>query len=171
MSLVIGYAYQKFLEGLERPMKLNEMRNMKEPNYSKLREVLRDPKLYGDPILRAFAEKSELVGVPTNTYNMVVEGFWDLYCKKPATPDLSSKKLEGWINRILLKAPATGPAEETNEDGEVVENPNAGGPPVKAVVRVRIPFKRPEAAEGEGVEEGAEPAPPKEEAEGAEEGA
>ena len=85
MSLVVGHAYQRFLEGLERPMKLNEMRNMKEPNYSKLREVLRDPRLYGDPIMRAFAEKSDLVGVPYNTYHMVHEGFWDLYCKKPAT--------------------------------------------------------------------------------------
>jgi len=71
-------------------MKLNEMRNMKEPNYSKLRSVLRDPRLYGDPIMRVFAEKSDLVGVPANTYNMVHEGFWDLYCMKPTTPDLSS---------------------------------------------------------------------------------
>jgi len=78
-----------FLEGLERPIKLNEMRVMKEPNYSKLREILRDPRLYGDPLLKVFAEKSYLVGVPQNTYNMVFEGFWDLYCKKPATPDLT----------------------------------------------------------------------------------
>jgi len=111
LTLVIGHAYQKFLEGLEKPMKLNEMRNMKEPNYSKLREVLRDPRLYGDPIMRAFAEKSELVGVPNNTYHMVHEGFWDLYCKKPATPDLTAKKLEGWINRIMLKAPVHAPPE------------------------------------------------------------
>lgn len=138
-------------------MKLNEMRNMKEPNYTKLREVLRDPRLYGDPIMRIFAEKSELVGVPSNTYHMVHEGFWDLYCKKPATPDLTSKKLEGWINRIMLKAPLHAPANQAEgaEDVEGAE-PLPVGLPVKAVVRVRIPFKRPEPAEGEAAEEGAE---------------
>merc|ERR1719263_1676586 len=143
------------------------MRVMKEPNYSKLREILRDPRLYGDPVMRAFAEKSDLVGVPQNTFHMIHEGFWDLYCKKPATPDLSSKKLEGWLNRIMLKAPTTAaPEEGTEEDGGEVPS----GLPVKAVVRVRIPFKRPEPAEGEGQEEGAEPVQ-KEEAEGEEEGA
>jgi len=163
LTLVIGHAYQRFIEGLERPMKLNEMRNMKEPNYSKLREVLRDPRLYGDPVMRAFAEKSELVGVPSNTYHMVHEGFWDLYCKKPCTPDLTSKKLEGWINRIMLKAPA-GAAPELPEGAEEGDPADAQptGLPVKAVVRIRIPFKRPEAAEGEEKEEEAEPATPKE---------
>jgi len=95
-------------------MKLNEMRNMKEPNYSKLRSVLRDPRLYGDPIMRVFAEKSELVGVPANTYNMVHEGFWDLYCMKPTTPDLSSLKLKGWLNRVNLKA-SVGPYQDDAE--------------------------------------------------------
>lgn len=172
LSLVVGHAYQRFLEGLERPMKLNEMRNMKEPNYSKLRETVRDPRLYGDPIMRVFAEKSDLVGVPSNTYHMIHEGFWDLYCKKPATPDLTAKKLEGWINRILLKAPTSAPPDEGEgtQEGEPVEA-QAGGLPVKAVVRVRIPFKRPEPAEGEGGEEGgAEASAPKEEAEAEQEG-
>jgi len=146
------------------------MRVMKEPNYSKLREILRDPRLYGDPLLRVFAEKSDLVGVPQNTYNMVFEGFWDLYCKKPATPDLTSKKLEGWINRILLKAPTSAPPDEAEgtQEGEPVVAA-AGGLHVKAVVRVRIPFKRPEPAEGEGGEEGAAEPAPKEEAEGEQE--
>jgi hypothetical protein len=162
LTLVVGHAYQKFIEGLERPMKLNEMRIMKEPNYTKLREVLRDPRLYGDSIMRAFAEKSELVGVPSNTYHMVHEGFWDLYCRKPATPDLTARKLDGWINRIMLKAPLHAPPElpEGAEEGDVAEA-QPTGLPVKAVVRIRIPFKRPEPAEGEAAEEGTEP-PPKE---------
>jgi hypothetical protein len=120
MSYVVGHAYDKFISGLERPLKLNDMRAMKEPNYSRLREIVRDPRLYGDPIMKIFAEKSELVGVPTNSYHMVFEGFWDLYCKKPATPDLSSKKLEGWINRIMLKIPTTAPPDEADgtQEGE-----------------------------------------------------
>ena len=98
---------------------------------------------------------------------MVHEGFWDLYCKKPATPDLNVKKLEGWTYRILLKVPTIAPPdEEGTQEGEPAEA-QPGALPVKAVVRVRIPFKRPEPAEGEGGEEGgAEAAPAKEDAEG-----
>ena len=40
-------------------MQLNEMRNMKEPNYSKLRAILRDTTQYGDRVLRFLAEHSE----------------------------------------------------------------------------------------------------------------
>ena len=42
MPLVVGCAYEQFLGALEKKMALNEMRNMKEPNYSKLRAILRD---------------------------------------------------------------------------------------------------------------------------------
>lgn len=87
-------------------MALNEMRNMKEPNYSKLRNVIRDTSQYGDRVLRLMAEHAEQIGVSANTYEMVFEGFWDLYCKKPATTDLTAKKLEGWINKINLKIPS-----------------------------------------------------------------
>lgn len=143
-------------------MALNEMRNMKEPNYSKIREIIRDPRLFGDPLMRKLAEGSEKVGIPANSFHMVHEGFWDLYCKKPATPDLTSRKLEGWVNFINLKLPTTEPPPEpteeaTAEEGEPVPVPEAPQPPpVKAIARVRIPFKRPEPEEPgeEGAEEG-----------------
>ena len=68
------------------------------------------------------AEHSEHIGVSANTYQMVYEGFWDLYCKKPETTDLTAKKLEGWINKINLKVPTykqpqpePAPAEEKDE--------------------------------------------------------
>lgn len=73
---------------------------------------------------------------------------------------MTAKKLEGWINRILLKAPTTAPPDEEGAEGD---GATAGGLPVKAVVRIRIPFKRPEPAEGEGGEEGAAEAEKKEE--------
>jgi len=56
MPMVVGVAYEQFLANLEKKMALNEMRNMKEPNYSKLRAVLRDTTLYGDRVLRLLAE-------------------------------------------------------------------------------------------------------------------
>jgi len=94
---------------------------------------------------------------------MVFEGFWDLYCKKPATTDLTSKKLEGWLNGIQLKvnenvaatetdAQPEGDAEGTKEDEPATPAPvkeESVVEPAKAVVRVRVPFKRPEAEEGE----------------------
>ena len=47
---------------------------------------------------------------------MVYEGFWDLYCKKPAPKELSAKKLEGWIGNIVLRVPTWAPAAVA--DGE-----------------------------------------------------
>ena len=112
IQMVIGHAYMKLISGLEKPMKLNEMRNMKEPNYSRIREILRDPKKYGDLTLAKMAEGCEKVGMSFNSYHMIHEGFWDLYCKKPATTDLTSKKLDGWVNFINMKVPRYDAQEE-----------------------------------------------------------
>lgn len=68
MPLVVGCAYEQFLGSLEKKMALNEMRNMKEPNYSKLRAILRDTTQYGDRVLRLLAENSEQIGVSANTF-------------------------------------------------------------------------------------------------------
>lgn len=161
MQLVVGHGYGKFLAGLQpKPMALNEMRNMKEPNYSRLREVVRDPRLYGDPLLRKLCEGAETVGISSNSYHMVHEGFWDLYCKKPATTDLTAKKLDGWVNFVNLKLPVSDPPADPVEEAEGVEpvpvEEAEPAIPVKAVARVRIPFKRPEPVDGEEEEEGEE---------------
>jgi len=102
----IGKEYVQFLMNLEKPMKLNEMRTMKEPNYSLFRELIRDPARMGDKFMAAIATDCDNMGINRNTYHMIHEGFWDLYCKKPATGDLTSKKLEGWINKINLHCSA-----------------------------------------------------------------
>ena len=107
----VGRAYVDFLAGLEKPMKLNEMRTMKEPNYSLFRELIRDPERMGDKFMASISRDCENMGINRNTYHMVHEGFWDLYCKKPGTADLTSKKLEGWINRINLVSAASSAAE------------------------------------------------------------
>ena len=157
MQILIGKAFEIFLQNLEKPMELNKgMRLMKEPNYSKFRGVIRDPAMYGDRILASIAENCEKVGISYNSYHLVHEGFWDLYCRKPMSADLTAKKLEPWFNLINLRTPAFGPSEEENKATEPVaegegEEKKAvedyGLPasvPVKAVVRVRIPFKKPE---------------------------
>jgi len=94
------------------------------------------------------AEGCEKIGLSFNSYHMVHEGFWDLYCKKPATTDLTSKKLDGWVNFINMKVPHYDAPPEDGEEGAEINM----GLPVKAVARIRIPFKKQEPAE-----EGEEP--------------
>jgi hypothetical protein len=149
MQVIVGRNYQAFIEGLEKPMKINEMRNMKEPNYSKLRAILKDPKQYGDPVLRGLALFAEELGLSKNSYDMIYEGFWDLYCRKPAVSDLTTKKLETWINYINLITPpfeTTTEAEAMEGDEEEAEGV-AENMAVKAICRVRIPLKRREGTE------------------------
>jgi len=83
MSLVVGQAYKKFLDNLEKPIEFGKARQMKEPNYTKLRELIRTPKFMGNQTFKAFAERAEDIGISMNAYNMVHEGFWDIYWMKP----------------------------------------------------------------------------------------
>lgn len=69
---------------------------------------------------------------------MVYEGLWDLYCKKSQSPELNAKKLEGFIQRIKLITP---PQDIIDEEGNVTPSPV--DLPLKAIVRIRIPLKRP----------------------------
>ena len=108
---------------------------------------------------------------------MVYEGFWDLYCKKPATSDLTARKLDGWVNKVNLKVPTfrqpqaepaaeekdvAGTIQEENENEEAAEqeekplpadNDLPDPPPLRAIVRVRIPLQREEPKEDNGEEE------------------
>ena len=84
MTVIVGHNYLKLLAGLERgALGLNEMRPLREPNYSALRTIIRDPKQQGDRIMALLLEHCEELGINENSHNMVFEGFWDLYCKKP----------------------------------------------------------------------------------------
>jgi len=85
LNLTVGHAFELFLTGLEKPMRLNEMRIMKEPNYTKLRQLIRDPVKNGDLLIRYLLLNSDKLGIPYNSFHMVHESFWDLYCKKPAS--------------------------------------------------------------------------------------
>jgi hypothetical protein len=106
---MVSNHFESFLANLEKPMKLNEMRIMKEPNYSMFRQLIRDPARMGDPIMRLMSQNIESLGIPANSFHIINEGFWDLYCKKPASSELNVRKLEGWINRINLISNGIGP--------------------------------------------------------------
>jgi hypothetical protein len=83
-------------------------------------------------------ERSKELGLSAKAYDGVYEGLWDLYCKKPQTPDITAKKLDPFIQRIKLLVP---PADVLDEEGNVVNS--VGNLPLKAIVRIRIPLKRP----------------------------
>lgn len=156
IPLEVGHDFEKILTSLAKPLKLNDMRPMKEPNYSAIRRVIRDPRKMGDQVLAKLAESCDEIGISRNSFNLIYESFWDLYCKKPQTSDLSVKKLDGWLNNFRLSVPTWEGEEEQAEDDEQPKPAQANkGLPVKAVVRVRIPFKREEekAEPGSGGEE------------------
>ena len=50
--------------------------------------------------------QNKVLGISRKAYDAVYEGFWDLYCKKPAVAaDIPAKKLEGFISRVRLIIP------------------------------------------------------------------
>ena len=138
-TLQVGHAVQQFLLTLEKPLQLNEMRVMKDANYNRFRQILSDLTLYGDEFLALLREQNKSLGLSKKAYDLVYEGFWDLYCKRPVSlTDIPLKKLEGFLQRVKLVVP---PLEVTEEDGSVTKSP--ASLPLKAVVRIRIPLIRP----------------------------
>lgn len=96
--------------------------------------------MYGDEILALFKTHGKSLGISQKAYDLVYEGFWDLYCKKPVSPaDIPIKKLEGFIQRVKLITPP--PADVIEDDGTVTKS--ISSLPLKALVRVRIPLIRP----------------------------
>jgi hypothetical protein len=87
-----------------------------------------------------------LGGLSRKAFDLVYEGFWDLYCKKPANPaEMPVKKLEGFIQRVKLITPAQ-PAQvqEGDEEGSSPSaSKDASALPLKSIVRIRIPLIRP----------------------------
>ena len=136
---MVGKQYELFLNSLEKPLQVNEMRAMKESNYIKFRQLLSDPSQYGDEVLALMAEYGDKLGLSKEVYEMVYEGFWDLYCKKPhASADIPVKKLEGFLSKVKL---IVTPSDTTDEEGNVTQS--AAKLPLKAIIRIRIPLNRP----------------------------
>lgn len=132
----VGANFEKFLNGLERPLKLNEMRSMKEGNYEKFREILSDSKQLGDPVLKIIMEEKDKF-FDKDVFDLVYQGFWDLYTFKPAPGELGVKKMIQWITRIQLSVP-----DDQIEATEEQEAPEPSS--LKALVRIRIPLQQPE---------------------------
>ena len=81
-----------------------------------------------------------------DVFDLVYEGFWDLYTFHPMCGDVSAKKLQQWIQKINLitpevpEEPAAAEEEDpaADEDAEEVKED-----PLCALVRIRIPKQEP----------------------------
>lgn len=67
-TLTVGKAVETFLTSLEKPLQLNEMRIMKEPNYSKFRAILSETLLFGDEVLALFKDQHKVLGVSRKAF-------------------------------------------------------------------------------------------------------
>ena len=158
--MLVDYRYEKFLNNLANPLQLNDMRTMKEDKYNDLRAVLSS--FLGSPFLRLMKDHQEELELDPDVFDLVYEGFWDLYTFHPQIADVSARKLQGWIQKVKLTStlprevddvasekPAEDPKSDNDEEGKEAE-PVEAKPivdttvediydPIAAMVRIKIP--------------------------------
>ena len=141
LAIPVDARYEKFLNSLGNPLQINEMRTMKELNYENLRKLLAN--FLGSPVLRLIKDNQEALDMDPEVFDLVYEGFWDLYTFHPQIRDVSARKLQAWIQKIRLTAgpDRTKKAEEEGEaEGEAAadeeEKEEAEAKPKKAAVEV-----------------------------------
>jgi len=81
MLMQVDAKYEQFLNGLGNPLQINEMRTMKAGNYDTFRKLLSN--FTGSPVLRLIKENQEALGLDPDVFDLVYEGFWDLYTFHP----------------------------------------------------------------------------------------
>jgi len=74
---------------------------MKEPNFSLFRELIRQKS--GGVILNLIRDNQDFLELEPGLFDLVFEGFWDLYTFKSQVPELTAKKLLSWIPKIKLQ--------------------------------------------------------------------
>jgi len=133
-ALLVDKRYELFLNSLPNPMQLNEMRTMKPDKYEQLRALL--SKFVGSPALRIMKDNMAALDMDPEVFDLVYEGFWDLYTFHPQLRDVSARKLQGWIQKVRLQSgpDRTSPAEnaelenqEENQGEEEKERPASAG--------------------------------------------
>lgn len=160
LSIQVEDAYRVFLSKLAAPMQVNEMRTMKEPNYSELRKMLTNNK--GGEVLRLMHKFADELSFDPYIFDLVFEGFWDVYLFRGQIAEgASGKKMLAWIPKVNLKVNETTVKDEKEEvaavaDEEGQEKPEGEAPkvtdetvgePITAIVRVKLGKKQPEPEE------------------------
>lgn len=90
LSVEVDPFFEHFLKSLKIPLALNTMRTMKEPNLTNFRELIREKS--GGIVMNLIRANQEFLGLEPGIFDLVFEGFWDLYTFKPQT-EISAKKL------------------------------------------------------------------------------
>ena len=76
---------------------------MKGDNYPTMRKILTN--FLGSPILRLFKDNQEALELDPDVFDLVYEGFWDLYTiRDNQLRDVSARKLQAWIAKIKLQS-------------------------------------------------------------------
>jgi len=136
---------------------------MKGENYPTMRSLLSN--FLGSPVLRLIKDNQEALDMDPEVFNLVYEGFWDLYTiRDNQLRDVSARKLQAWIAKIKLQSgpdrspPASGEAQEEVKAAAAEESGEEGGEgageekksninleaedtidSIAAVVRIKIP--------------------------------
>jgi hypothetical protein len=157
LSLLVDSRYEKFINALGQPLQLNEMRTLKQDKYDEMRQLLSN--FMASPALRLIKDNQEKLELDPEVFDLVYEGFWDLYSFHPQIRDISARKLQTWIQKVKLtsgpdrSAPedAAAEAEDAGDDEEeknVDEKPKENTiplegedviDPISAIVRLKIP--------------------------------
>ena len=120
-AMLVDSRYEKFLNSLPNPLQLNDMRTMKPDKFIQMRNLLSN--YLGSPVLRIIKDNAEALDLDPDVFNLVYEGFWDLYTFKDSQlRDVSARKLQTWIQKIKL---ISGP-DRTGGEGEQEGAENAG---------------------------------------------
>lgn len=117
MLLQVDGKFEAFLQNLANPLQLNEMRTMKEKKYQEFRDLLGN--YTGSPVLRLIKDNQEALGIDPEIFELVYDGFWDLYSFHAQTQEISARKLQVWIQKIILSVrPGTEVAPTPEQDDE-----------------------------------------------------
>ena len=114
--LQVDARFEKYLNNLPNPLQLNEMRTMKTDKYEELRKLLTN--FMGNPVLRLIKDNQEALDLDPDVFDLVYEGFWDLYTFHTALTDVSARKLQTWITKIKLQS---GPDRSSAEEEDNAE--------------------------------------------------
>lgn len=89
---------------------------MKGENYPTMRTLLSN--FLGSPILRLIKDNQEALDMDPEVFNLVYEGFWDLYTiRDNQLRDVSARKLQAWIAKIkLTSGPDRSPPADAQEE-------------------------------------------------------
>lgn len=97
------------------------MRTMKDHKYEECRELLR--KHSGGIVINLLRNNQEALGLEPGIFDLVFEGFWDVYTFKPKNIEVAPRKLLTWIQKIKLQVnestgvPARASAPQVDEEG------------------------------------------------------